>query len=184
MRRTGRSPAGGLASAITLIGLVLAFTIHPFNLPIFFVAIALATFIGALGTLNLRRIYGAIYSSMWMLILALFFLTYSWIWFLVGAAISALLGAFLKSIVAWFLAAGAFGLSAQTPPLQQQPYYTPPPTVQPQQEYQQGYQATPAPPPETYREGEKQYYYPPQPQQSSQQYDSPQSQYPQQMPPQ
>ncbi len=179
MRRARRSPAGGVASAITLIGLALALIIHPFNLPIFFVTLALATFVGALGTTNPRRIYSAIHGSMWMLILALFFVTYSWLWFLVGAAISTLLGSLSRPIIAWLLTTGAFGLSAQTPP--QQPYYTPPPTPQPQQPYQQGYQATPSPPPETYREGEKQYYYPPQP---SEQYDSPQSQYPQQMPPQ
>ncbi len=188
MRRARRSSAGGLTGAIVLIGLVLAFTVHPFNLPIFFIALAVAIFVGALSTLNPSRIYSATFGAMWMLILALFFITHFWVWFLVGAAISALLATFMRAIIAWLLASGAFGLSPQTPaPQPQQPYYTPPPNSQPQQPYQQGYQATPTPPPETYREGEKQYYYPPQSPQSpqpSQQYDSPQSQYPQQMPPQ
>ncbi len=181
MRRARGSTTGGLTSAIILIGLVLAFTIHPFNLPIFFVAIAIAIFVGSLTTLNPQRISGAIFGSMWMLILALYFVTHAWILFLVGAALSALLGTFFRVIVAWLIATGAFGLSAQTqqaPPPQQ--YYTPPVHPQPQQPYQQGYQG-PAQP-ETYREGDKQYNYPPQ--QPPQQYEAPQSQYPQQMPPQ
>ncbi len=183
MRRARRSTSGSLTSAITLIGLVLAFTIHPFNLPIFFIAIGLATFVGALATLNPRRIYSASFGFMWMVILALFFITGTWVWFLVGAAISALLGVFLRPIIAWLLARNAFGLAAQ---MQQTPqpeqYYTP--TPQPQPPYQQGYQGPPVQQAEAYREGDKQYYYPPQSSQSSQQYETPQSQYPQQMPPQ
>ena len=180
MRRARGSTAGGLTGAIILIGLVFAFIFHPFNLPIFFVALALAIFIGSLSTLNPQRIYGAIFGSMWMLILALFFITHTWIWFLIGAAISALLGTFLRPILAWLITTGAFGLSTQTeqaPPPQQ--YYTPP--LAPQPPYQQGYQGPPAQQAETYREGDRQFNYPPQP---PQQYDAPQSQYPQQMPPQ
>lgn len=181
MRRARGSAIGGLTGVIILIGLVLALTIHPFNLPIFFVAIAIAIFVGSLSTLNPQRIYGALFGSMWMLILALYFVTHAWILFLVGAALSALLGTFARLVVTWLITTGAFGLSAQgqqTPPPQQ--YYTPP--ANPQPPYQQGYQGPPVQPPETYREGERQYPYPAQ--QPPQQYDAPQSQYPQQMPPQ
>jgi len=180
MRRRNRSTMGGLTGAIILIGLVFAFAFHGFNLPIFFVAIAIAIFVGSLSTGNPQRIYGATYGAMWMLILALFFITHFWQLFLIGVAISALLGAFLRPIIAWLLASSTFGLSTQSPPPQQ--YYTPPSTPpNPQPTYQQGYQAPPVQHPETYKEGDGRYYYPPQ---SSQQYDEPQSQYPQQMPPQ
>ncbi len=186
MRRTRGSTTGGLTSAIVIIGLVLALTFHSFNLPVFFIALAIAIFVGSLSGGNPQRMYGGVFGAMWMLILALFFITHIWQLFLVGAAISALLGTFMRPIIAWLLSNGMFGLSSPqpqqyyTPPSQPQQYYTPP--SQPQPTYQQGYQAPPpVQQPETYKEGEKQYYYPPQP---SQQYDEPQSQYPQQMPPQ
>ncbi|GAC1360251.1 MAG: hypothetical protein NVS2B12_09260 [Ktedonobacteraceae bacterium] len=186
MRRARRSSTGGLTAAIILIGLVFAFSFHGFNLPIFFVALALAIFVGSIGTLNPRRIYGGIIGAMWMLILALYFITHLWVLFLVGAAISVLLGTFLRAIVAWIIASGVFGLSAQTTPPQPQQYYTPasapPQPLRPEQTYQQGYQPSPIPQqPETYKEGDRQYYYPPQ---SSEQYERPQTQYPQQLPPQ
>lgn len=73
----------------------------------------------------------------------------------------------------------------QMPPLQQQPeqqpseenepYYSPP---QPEQSYEQGYQA---PPQSTYQEGGQQHEYPSQP--GFDRYEQPQAQYPEQMPP-
>ena len=164
--------SGGLSGAIVLIGLVLALAFGGFNLPIFFIALALAMFVGGLGTQNPQRIYGGIIGAVWMVMLALFFITHSWLWFLVGAALSALFGTVLRPIIA----GGIFGRSSQ-PNQPQQQYYQPP---SPQQPYEQGYQPR-APQPETYQEGGQQHPYSAQP---AQQYDAPQAQYPQQMPPQ
>jgi hypothetical protein len=175
-----QSIAGGITAAIILLGLVLAFAFGGFNLPIFFVALAVAIFVGSVSTLNPQRIYGGIFGAMWLLILALFFITGSWLWFLVGAAISALLGSLARVIIAGLLANGLFGMMKQPQQAPQQPYYQPPQTQPPAPPYQEGYR--PAPPqPEEYQEGGKHYPYP---EQSAQQYDVPQSQYPQQMPPQ
>jgi len=181
-RNPVRGVANGLSGAIILIGLVLALTFGSFNLVIFFIALAVAIFVGSLGSLNPGRIYGGIIGAMWMIILALFFLTHFWQLFLIGAALSAILGALGRPLIALLLGMGIFGLASTTQqpqqpyysPPQQQPYYTPP------QPYQQGYQPTPQA--EAYQEGGQQYQYPSQ--QQGQQYEQPQSQYPQEMPPQ
>jgi hypothetical protein len=186
-----RSTSGGLAVAIILIGLFLSFAFGGFNLIIFFVFLALAIFIGSLRTLNPRRIYGGLIGAMWMIILALFFVTHFWPLFLIGAAITALMGALVRPILASLLGLGLFSLFNNQQ--QQSPYYQPtrqpytPPNNQPYyqpsqqtyQPYEQGYQASP-PPAETYQEGGQQYPYP----SSAQDYEQPQAQYPQQMPPQ
>lgn len=191
-RNSARSVTGGVSGFIVLIGIALAFALGfgSFNLPIFFIALAFAIFIGSLGSLNPRGVVGGTIGAMWMIILALFFITHTWIVFLIGTALSALLGSLMRPIVAALLGLGIFGLASsqrnqqpqqpyyQPPPQQpyqpQQPYYQPPPpSQQPYQSYQQGYQ----PQPEAYQEGGRQYQYPQSPEQ-------PQAQYPQQMPPQ
>jgi hypothetical protein len=187
-----RSTTGGLTAAIILIGLFLAITFGSFNLTIFFVFLAIAIFVGSLGTSNPRRIYGGLIGAMWMIILALFFATNFWPLFLVGAALSALMGALARPIIASLLSLGLFSMfnnQQQQPPYYQPPQqpYTPPnnqsyyqPSQQSYRPYEQGYQA-PAPPAETYQEGGQQNPYP---SQSAQDYEQPQAQYPQQMPPQ
>ncbi len=192
MYRAGRSLTRGISTAIILLGLALSFAFGGFNLPIFFVALAFAILVGSLGTFNPRGVYGGFMGFIWMLMLALFFVTGSWVWFIVGAAISALLGALVRPILAGLLGVGLFSAFAnqQRPPQ----YYQPPqqpyqPTQQPYQPYQQGYQT---PQEEAgYQEGERQHQYPPTPTQNAPQYqpytnqaDQPQAQYPQQMPPQ
>jgi hypothetical protein len=47
-----------------------------------------------------------------MIILAFFFITHSWIWFLVGAALSALMGALFQPIVAPLPGWGIFGAAS------------------------------------------------------------------------
>jgi len=182
-RNPVRGVANGLSGAIILIGIVLALAFGGFNLVIFFIALAVAIFVGSLGSLNPGRIYGGIIGAMWMIILALFFLTHFWLLFLIGAALSAILGALVRPLMALLLGMGIFGL-ASTAQQTQQPYYQPPqqpqqPYYQPQP-YQQGYQPTPQA--EAYQEGGQQYQYPPQ--QQGQQYEQPQAQYPQELPPQ
>jgi hypothetical protein len=174
-----RSSFGGLAGGIAILGVALAFVFGfgGFNLPVFFVALAFSILVGSLATLNPRRIYGALYGFFWMLILALFFITHSWIVFLIGAAISVILSSLARPLLAMLLGLGIFGAVNMANQQPQQPYYQPP---QPQQPYQQGY-----PPQETYQEGEQQYQSPPRYQQPAQpQYEQPQAQYPQEMPPQ
>lgn len=185
------SASRGLTATIILIGLFLSFAFGGFNPITFFVFLAIAIFVGTLGTLNPRKIYGGLIGAMWMIIIALFFITHFWPLFLAGAAISALMGTLARPILASLLGLGLFSLfnNQQQPPYchpPQQPYTLPnsqqyhQPSQQPCQPYEQGYQASP-PPAGTYQEGGQQY---PCPSPSAQDYEQPQAQYPQQMPPQ
>ncbi len=170
-----RRVTSGISAAIIIIGLILAFTFGGFNLPIFFVALAVATLVSSLG----NGIYGGLIGSMWMLMLALFFITGSWLWFMVGVVISMLLGTLRRPLMAALLGMGIFGLASmvnqqQQPPVEYQQPMPTPPSAYPN--YQEGYQNTQQPL-TTYQEDEQIYTYPPP-------YDQPQAQYPQQMPPQ
>lgn len=191
-RNSARSFTRGISGVIILVGLVLAFIGGGFNLPIFFFFLAISIVVGALGSLNPRSIYGSFIGAMWMLILALFFITHWWVVFLIGAALSAFMGVLMRPLLAALTGLGLFGVASmmnnQPPQQPQQPYYQPqqpqqpyyqPPTQDPPSSYapyQQGYQ----PPPPTYQEGGQPHQYTEQPAQ----YDQPQAQYPQQMPPQ
>ena len=183
-RNPMRSVTGGLSGGILLLGLALSFAFGGFNLVIFFIALAFTTLIGSFSSRNPRGVSGGLIGAMWMIMLALFFATGSWLWFLVGAALSAIISAFIRPLTAFLLGLGTFGL-ASTDQQPQQPYYQPTPNQQsypsqPQQ-YQQGYQPTPQT--EGYQEGGQRYSYPGQ-QAPQQQYEQPQAQYPQEMPPQ
>jgi hypothetical protein len=172
MRNNRNSATSGIATGIFLIGLALAFIFGGFNLPIFFVALAFSSLVGSMSSRNPRGLYGGLYGFFWLIALAVFFMTNSWIVFLLAAGISAILGAMAGQIIAGLGSMAFFGTPQQQPPQQ---YYQPP-----QPPYQEGYQP-PQQPAETYQEGGEQYPYPSQP---SQQYEQPQAQYPQQMPPQ
>ena len=115
--------------------------------------------------------------------LALFFATGSWLWFLVGAALSAIISAFIQPLTAFLLGLGIFGLASANREPQQPAYYQPTFNQEPYQSqlYQQGYQT---PQTEGYQEGGQRYTYPEQQQSSLQQYEQPQAQYSQEMPPQ
>ena len=183
------NPIRGITNAITgilvLIAVGLAFLLGGggFNLPIFFFVMAFVVIIGSLGTLRPRAIYGSFYGAMWMIMLALFFLTGSWLWFLVGAIFSLILSALMKPLLAALLGMGLFAVLSGGSRQPQQPYqqYQQPyqPYQQPYQQYQQGYQ--PPQQPSSYQEGGQQYQYPAQQQPH---YEQPQTQYPQEMPPQ
>jgi hypothetical protein len=188
-RRRYRGPLSGLAGGIFLIGLALAFFFQSqfgagWFLPVLFIGLAFCILIGSIGSLNPRGIYGGLYGFFWMLVLALFFITGSWIWFLVGAGISVILGALMRPLLAGLLGAGIFAATQAGQQPYQQPYqqgqqppYQPP--------YQQGYQPMQPPPaPGTYEEGTQQRQYPPQEAQPKQQYEAPETHYPQEMPPQ
>jgi hypothetical protein len=175
MRNPVRSMTSGISGALVLIGLFLAFIFGGFNLPIFFVALAFASLIGSFGSLNPRGVYGGIQGFVWLLGLALCFAIGFWPWILLVAAVSVILGALIRPIIAGLLGLGIFGLASMANRQRQQQYYQPP--QQPYPPYQQGYQSPAPPHPPTYEEGGRQYSYP-------QQYEQPQAQYPEEMPPQ
>src|SRR5579884_1608627 len=173
MKNPVRSVTSGISGAIVLLGLALAFAFGGFNLSIFFVALAFASLIGSFGSLNPRNAYGGIQGFVWLLGLALCFAIGFWPWILVVAAVSVLMGALIRPIIAALVGMGILRLASSMANRQSpQQYYQPPPQ-QPYEPYQQGYQ----PPPSVYQEGGQQYPYP-------QQYEQPQAQYPQEMPPQ
>jgi hypothetical protein len=198
-RRRYRGPLSSLAGGIFIICLALAFFFQSqfgggWFLPLIFIGLAFSILIGSIGSLNPRGIYGGLYGFSWMIVLALFFITGSWIWFLVGAGISIILGALARPLMAGLLGAGIFAATQAGQQPYQQPYrqgqqppYQPPyqPGQEPYQSYQQGYQPMQPPPaPGTYDQGSQQYQYPPQEAQPKQQYEAPETQYPQEMPPQ
>ncbi len=144
-----------------------------------------------------RGAFGGLYSILWIFIVILFFITHSWIVFLVGVLLSAILGMLIRMFMAGAIGAGLFGAASmmrnqQQPPQYQAPYqpyrqpeetpYYQPPPQPPYQSYEQGYQPPPQAP-GSYQEGEQPYYQPTQ-QQPQPQYEQPQVQYPQEMPPQ
>ncbi len=183
-RNPMRSVTSGLSGGILLLGLALSFAFGGFNLVIFFIALGFSILIGSFSSRNPKGVSGGLIGAMWMIMLALFFATGSWLWFLVGAALSAIISALIRPLTAFLLGLGIFGLASTNQP-PQQTYYQPtsdqqPYPLQPQQ-YQQGYQPTPQA--EGYQEGGQRYTYPGQ-QLPQQQYEQPQAQYPQEMPPQ
>lgn len=126
---TRRSVTRGISGGIVLLGMALAFAFGHFNLAIFFAALAFASLVGSLS--SPRAAYAGIHGFIWMLVLALFFATHSWICFLVGAALSAILGPLAKPMTAAFFGSRLFGTGSQQP---KQPMYQPP------QPYYEGYQ--------------------------------------------
>lgn len=174
-----RSAFGSLAGVIMLVGFIMAFAFGGFNLTIFFLALAISIFLGSLASGSPRSVYGTLYGSLWLLILALFFSTGSWIWFVIGGVLCCVMGSLTRPILA-SLGYVSTCSTARVANRQPQQYYQPSKQVyQPSeasyQPYEQGYQP---PQPETYQEGSQQQYPP------GEQYEEPQAQYPQQMPPQ
>jgi len=120
-----------------------------------------------------------------MLFFIIFFVSHSWLGFLIGVGVIVLLSAILRSVLSSSFGQGPMNARPFTQqPYQQpqQPYYQPQqpyyqPYQEPYQPYEQGYQ----PPPVVNQDAGPQYQYP-QPQQP--QYDEqPQAQYPQELPP-
>jgi hypothetical protein len=175
-----RAMIRGISGGIFLIGLAIAFFVGPF-LPVLFITLAITTLLGSLSSLRPNAFYGGIQGSVWMLGLAFCFAFSFWPWILVVCGVSAIVGALRVPIMAAIICMGICGLTS----LSNQPPQSPQP-------YQQGYQGyeQPSQPQEIYQEGGQQYQYPPSPpsQQSPQppqpQYEQPQANYPQEMPPQ
>jgi hypothetical protein len=126
-----------------------------------------------------RRRPRGIYGFPWLLFFIIFFNLHSLPWILMTLVTVG----FVFLIVKAFMATGVSGNSAPNRMGAQQPYYQPyqqpyqPPQEPSYQPYDQGYQ----PPREAYQEGGKQYQYPSPA--VYDQYEQPQAQYPEQMPP-
>jgi hypothetical protein len=176
------------AAAIIVLALILASAFGGFNLVIFFLGLAIAQIFVARGEPSIERGYNYLHGILWMLVLALFFATHIWIWFLLGAILSGLLGSQRKNMLnnPFILSLINKQTSYQQPPptpyyqppQQQTPYYQPS-QQQPDRPYEQGYQ-TPQQHSETYEEGRKQYPYNVQ---AETEYEQPQAEYPQAVPP-
>ncbi len=172
-----RTPLRAATGGIFFIGLALAIALGnqlggDWFIAIFFITLACTSFIGSLN-FNRRGVYSGSYGFIWLLAIALFFITSSWLWFLVAIGVSAILGSLWRPMMR-----GSF--SPQQPYYQQPPYQ--PTNEQPPsyQSYEQGYQPPAQQPPAAYQEGAQQYPYP---QAQEPQYEQPQVQYPQEMPP-
>jgi hypothetical protein len=172
-----RNPLRAATGGIFLIGLAIAIALGNqlggnWFIAIFFITLACTSFIGSLN-FNRRGFYGGSYGFVWLLAIALSIITGSWLWFLVAAGASAILGSLWRPMMR-----GSF--SPQQPYYQQsyQPTNEQPPAYQP---YEQGYQPPTQQPP-AYQEDGMPHPYPPQ-QSQEPQYEQPQVQYPQEMPP-
>jgi hypothetical protein len=170
MSRHRRTNTNGIAGGIVLIGIILAFTTGSdgLNIPIFFVALAFASLVGSLGTLNRASVLGGLHAFVWLLVVATFFATGSGHVFFLGIMASLLLGVFGRALVARRMQSNP---GARNRPAT--PYYQPSNRAHeepPYRGYEQGYQPSTSQPAE--------------PLSPADQYEQPQAQYPQQMPPQ
>jgi hypothetical protein len=122
-----------------------------------------------------------IYGFPWWLFFIFFFNFHSIAWFVISIGIIVMVSLLIRAATSSGSNAGARSSQMQQTPYYQpkQQYYQPPAqTQQPYQSYEQGYQ----PARETYNEGNQQYQYPEAAEYD--QYEQPQAQYPEEMPPQ
>ncbi len=98
-----RNPLRAATGGIFLIGLAIAIALGNqlggnWFISIFFITLACTSFIGSLN-FNRRGAYSGSYGFIWLLMIALFFITGSWLWFLVGAGLSAILGSLWRPMM-------------------------------------------------------------------------------------
>lgn len=165
-----QNPLRGMAGGVFLIGLALAFFVADggYFLPLLFVALAFCSLLGSMSTLNRAATYGGMQSFIWLLGLGILFLPWVgfWPWILVLCGISAILGAMAKPIMT-----SMPSMRTATPV-----YQPPQPSYQP---YEQGYQAAEP----TSQEGGQQYPSSRPKEEPLAQYEQPQADYPQELPP-
>lgn len=190
-RRRNQSPANAISGGIFLLALALAFALTSVVggwvfLPILFLGIGFSTLLKGIMSGNQRAAYGAFHCFFWMIILALFFITHSWIWFLVGAGLSAILGALFTPIMGALLGLGSNRfMNPQQQPVYYQPVQQPYPPEQPPYEpgqYQEGYQQPQQASPQ--QEGKRIYTSGQGQPQQERPYEQPIADYPQELPPQ
>ena len=120
-----------------------------------------------------------IYGFPWWLFFIFFFSYHSWLWFIMSIGFIILVSLLIRAVTSSNTNTGS--ASGWTTPYYQpkQQYYQPPAQMQQSyQPYEQGYQSAR----ETYSEGDQQYQYPAASEYD--QYEQPQAQYPEEMPPQ
>jgi hypothetical protein len=186
-RRANGNPLNAICGAIVLLALALAFAVSHatagiFFLPILFFGLAICTLFRGLFGGSQRVAYGAFYGFFWLIILALFFMTSWWEWFLVGAALSIILSALARPIMGTLVGMGFSNTFANNQPQPTPPYQSPEATPYQPGQYQEGYQ-----PPQqagSYQEGDS--FHTPQESQPHEQrpYEQPTTEYPQELPPQ
>lgn len=162
---------GGLSGGIFFFGLAIAIVSGHF-LPVLFATLALTSLVGSLASLNAHGIYGGFQGFVFLMGIAVLALT-GWWWpgILILLGIASILGTLNIPGIAALLGLGTLSRNSEKPHEAYQPA---------DQRYEEGYQ--PQPPPVTYQEGAYEYQYPsPSVEQS---YEQPQTQYPQEMPPQ
>jgi hypothetical protein len=162
---------GGLSGGVFFFGLAIAIVSGNF-LPVFFATLAFTSLVGSLASLNAQGMYGGFQGFVFLMGLAFLALT-GWWWpgILILLGIASILGTLNVPGIAGFFGLGMLSRTSQQPLEAEQPAYHP---------YEGGYQ--PLQPPVTYQEGADEYQYPsPSAEQS---YEQPQTQYPQEMPPQ
>jgi hypothetical protein len=188
MRRGYRSGLGGLAGGFFFIGLALAFALSSslggsWFLFFLFAGLAFCSLFGSASSMNPRGLYGGLQGFVWLMGLAVLFVVGFWPWILVLIGISAILGSLVVPITAGLTGLGIYAATQNNQPQYQQPYQAypseQPPPEQPYEPYQQGYQPPPSTP-GTYQEGGQPYQYP----QPKQEFEQPQINYPQELPPQ
>src|ERR1051326_6972675 len=162
---------GGLSGGIFFFGLAIAIVSGHF-LPVLFATLALTSLVGSLASLNAQGIYGGFQGFVFLMGLAILALT-GWWWpgilILLGRA--SLFGTLNIPGISALLGLGILSKNSQKP---HEAYQSA------DRRYEEGYQ--PQQPPVTYQEGAYEYQYPsPSVEQS---YEQPQTQYPQEMPPQ
>lgn len=179
MYRGSRNFMGGIAGGVFLICLALAFMTGHFWLPMIFVGLAFASLFGSLSAGNPRATYGGVMGFIWMIGLAVCAaFNFWWPGILIILGATAIAGTLFRPMM-------NSEVKTDAP---QQPYYQPSqPSQQAQQQpeqpyYQPSYQEGYRPPQEGYQEGGKVHPYPEQP--HVQEYEQPQAQYPQELPPQ
>lgn len=118
---------------------------------------------------------GGIFGFPWFLFVLIIIFSHSFVGIIFAIVAAVVLTAILMRV---FGSQGMMGNNYQQPP--QQPYYQPPQETPTYQPYDQGYQ--PPPPQEVYQEGGTPHPYP-QENNPYQQYEQPQAQYPEEMPP-
>ena len=162
---------GGLSGGVFFFGLAIAIVSGHF-LPVFFATLAFTSLVGSLASLNAQGIYGGFQGFVFLMGLAILILT-GWWWpgILILLGIASILGPLNHPGFASSLGLGILSRNSQKPLEADQPA---------DRRYEEGYQ--PQQPSATYQEGADEYQYPSPSGEPS--YEQPQTQYPQEMPPQ
>jgi hypothetical protein len=186
-----RKSLSGMSGGVFMIGLAIAFVTGAW-LPVLLITIGVTSLLGAASSGNANGVYGGLHCFIWLAGLGICFAFGFWPWILVVVGLSSILGAMRNAIMEAIVGVG-FGMASNAKQSQQVYYqpaqnvsYTPPAheAESEYQPYQEGYQPAPQPTGSN-QEGQQLYPYPSQTQSAqSPEYEEPQAQYPQELPPQ